>query len=398
MKDKSITLNSKNKIMTTVLIILAISIIVLILIIFINLTKEENMEEYGVKISKQEMNLDKVTLIESSDEVPVQVPVPKGYVASSVESERTINGGFVIYEGEEAVTEENLETSKRTRNQWVWIPIEDVSEMYWTNKTDKRIYGARYMFTGKEYERETPQEEPRIIYDKYDIKSEYLSTHLGGISKQEFEEELQQRFYEMLESVVTYGGFYVGRYETGNIYEKIPVVKKMNKQLTGTNEGKGKTINWYQTYLRTKRIGISNQNVDTNILWEIQRDEVKKWLIDTGSKTNEEIAIDSTSWGNFIDSEFEYEDTTGVRTLKRSGTSMVIPAGSSEYTKANNIYDLVGNCAEWTMSVVYEVNRNLQGGYHETDGKYIVFQRLNEFYSPYGSGRHMGSRATLYIK
>ncbi|MCI8587551.1 MAG: hypothetical protein HFJ49_02940, partial [Clostridia bacterium] len=100
MKDKSITLNSKNKIMTTVLIILAISIIVLILIIFINLTKEENMEEYGVKISKQEMNLDKVTLIESSDEVPVQVPVPKGYVASSVESERTINGGFVIYEGE----------------------------------------------------------------------------------------------------------------------------------------------------------------------------------------------------------------------------------------------------------------------------------------------------------
>ena len=48
-------------------------------------------------------------------------------------------GGFVIYEGTDEVTEENQWTAQCERNQWVWIPIEDVSDMYRKNKLVSRI-------------------------------------------------------------------------------------------------------------------------------------------------------------------------------------------------------------------------------------------------------------------
>ena len=56
------------------------------------------------------------------------VPIPKGFVASSATGESTKNGGLVIYEGTESVTDANVEDAKRTRNQYVWVPVEDFSK------------------------------------------------------------------------------------------------------------------------------------------------------------------------------------------------------------------------------------------------------------------------------
>ena len=43
-------------------------------------------------------NEENVIWVDSTDENPVKVPVPKGYVASKIPGETTVNGGFVIYE------------------------------------------------------------------------------------------------------------------------------------------------------------------------------------------------------------------------------------------------------------------------------------------------------------
>ncbi|MBQ8042961.1 MAG: hypothetical protein IJ272_02275, partial [Clostridia bacterium] len=56
------------------------------------------------------------------------VPIPKGFVASSATGENTKNGGLVIYEGTTPVTDANVEDAKRTRNQYVWVPVEDFSK------------------------------------------------------------------------------------------------------------------------------------------------------------------------------------------------------------------------------------------------------------------------------
>ena len=40
---------------------------------------------------------------------------------------------------------------------------------------------------------------------------------VGAASGNAFQQQLQLEFNEMIESVDTYGGFYIGRYETGNL-------------------------------------------------------------------------------------------------------------------------------------------------------------------------------------
>ena len=56
-------------------------------------------------------------------------PIPAGYVASSVSGEDTISGGLVIYQGTDAVTSANHSNAMLNRNQYVWIPVDDINDM-----------------------------------------------------------------------------------------------------------------------------------------------------------------------------------------------------------------------------------------------------------------------------
>ncbi len=56
-------------------------------------------------------------------------PIPAGYTASKVSTEDQISEGLVIYQGEEDVTSENHSTAILNRNQFVWIPVDDINDM-----------------------------------------------------------------------------------------------------------------------------------------------------------------------------------------------------------------------------------------------------------------------------
>ena len=142
----------------------------------------------------------------------------------------------------------------------------------------------------------------------------------------------------MIESIEKYGGFYIGRYETGNLNNEDVVLRKNN-----INIGNNQT--WYSMYSKCKKLSFDNPNIKTGMIWGCQWDRTLMWLIETGNKTIEEICVDSSGWGNNKSSEFKYGDYN----QKNSGSDTRIPTGSSNYTKANNIYDLVGNVYEWTM-------------------------------------------------
>ena len=72
-----------------------------------------------------------------------------------------------------------------------------------------------------------------------------------------------------------------------------------------------------------------------------------------------DINEDSTSWGNFRESKFnftgkysiDYEDDyteATTSTEKPDNSAYILGTGVTDYTKKNNIYDLAGNCQEWT--------------------------------------------------
>ena len=162
-----------------------------------------------------------------------KVPVPNGYVGSEVSGENEIDTGYVIYEGEEKVTEENVENAQKTRNQYVWIPVSNISKFYGTDENNKN-WGKIYNFTtstGSSIDSITgavpinwtenngimsitnnnnfrnPDIGLKDGNNVYDMDSRLQNAETTSESSHEFLAELEEEFNSMIESVEKYGGF-----------------------------------------------------------------------------------------------------------------------------------------------------------------------------------------------
>ena len=298
------------------------------------------------------------------DTANVAVPVPKGYVASGADGEHTVNTGFVIYEGTGEVTNENAWDESCTRNQWVWVPVPDVSRIYETDSSGKKkskLYSfsdtGRTSYSNSNYE-------PGVL-SSYDNEKYFARYGLQGMTKKRFLNELQNEFDETIKSIEKYGGFYIGRYETGNLDSDEPVVQRMNTSIASQN--------WYTAYTRIKRMS-TGTNVRTGMIWGCLWDETLQWLVDSGNKTYAEMK-DSTSWGNYNNSTFEYKNTSGSTATKSASKGTRIPSGSTEYSKANNIYDMAGNVCDWTLEGNGSNYRWLRGGYYNDISSILTASR-----------------------
>ena len=320
------------------------------------------------------------------DTANVAVPVPKGYVASGADGEHTVNTGFVIYEGTGEVTNDNAWDESCTRNQWVWVPVPDVSRIYETDSNGKKkskLYGfsntGRTSYSNSNYE-------PGILPD-YDNKRNFARYGLQGMTKERFLNEMQDEFNETIKSIQKYGGFWIGRYETGNLNAEIPVVQRMNTSINNQD--------WYTAYMLIQLMN-ANEKVKISMIFGCLWDETLQWLVDSGNKTYAEMK-DSTSWGNYSNSTFEYKNTSGSTSTKAANNSTRIPSGSTEYSKANNIYDMAGNVYDWTLEGNGSNYRSSRGGFYYYSGSYKpASSRYNSL--PYVSNNYFGFRVYLYIK
>ena len=341
---------------------------------------------------------DKVEAVESGD--GKTVPVPKGYVASKASGENTVIGGFVIYEGEEEVTDSNVTSAKTSRNQYVWVPVEDISSI--AKVTSGYDTEGRLNYQGKLYnfsssgatemsgygQNTSSYREPDIVTD-YDNNTSYMSI-LGLSSGNALKQQLQIEFNEMVESVDTYGGFYIGRYETGNLSGSAgakPVVVKGNSNISN--------VNWYYMYRNIKELA-ANNSVKSTMIWGSLWDRTLIWLAETNQassgvngKSYAEI-VNSSNWGN-------YDTSSG-------GTGSKQPTGNSETWKANNIYDMAGNVHDWTIEAYVDKSRVLRGGCYDSaaSSNFVSSRRIStsthDYYSsPDDTVTYFGNRSALYI-
>ena len=351
--------------------------------------QNEHVNYIWGEIKPGKKNANNFTTVTSSD--GVQVPVPTGYTASSASDENSVNGGFVIYEGTEAVTDSNKWEAQCNRNQYVWIPIADVSDMYWRDQTTGKKYGTTYTFSSSSYSKSSSNKnEPQIT--NRDIQSTYLTQYLNGMSREDFLMEMEIDFDKMLNSVATYGGYYIGRYQAGDLAQATPVIKRINSDIGSQN--------WWQMWKKARKL--SGTSAGVQMIWGIQWDETLKWLIDTGEKTYAEIALDSTSWGNYQNNSFTYYTNTSKSTAtKSSGTGTRIPSGAYEGANANNVFDLAGNVWDWTLESGGSgtgYSRYERGGFYNDvdDGNFPAADRVNSI--PDSHYDDNGLRCALYVK
>ena len=331
----------------------------------------------AVTINKKDVTVnwdkDKVDVIESGD--GVTVPVPKGYVASSVASENTVKDGFVIYEGTDTVNDGNKDTAQTIRNQFVWVPVENPREMYGTDKNGKK-WGKLYDFSSTNITPLNWTEQDGIMKIQNlamcrepDVISDYDSSY--SVTKGQLEKE----FNNMIASVERYGGFYIGRYETGNLSKAEAVVVKNN---TDTNNQ-----TWYTMYNKLKEIA-ANSNVTTTMIWGCQWDATLRWMYNSGDSAKKTYTYNSTGKGHFATSTTEGDK--------------IIPTGSNNSYAVNNIYDMAGNVYEWTMEASSYKQRLCRGGDCHWYGRQEIFSPSDRGYVyptiPYTL---RGCRTSLYI-
>ena len=316
----------------------------------------------------------KVNAVESAD--GIIVPVPKGYTASEVTGENTVKDGFVIYENitgedkKEPVTDTNAPTARTTRNQFVWVPVANPSEMYGTDSSGKK-WGKLYNFSsdGITARNWTEQEGIMTITSatSYREPDAVDSDSSNSLTKG----QLEQEFNSMIASVEKYGGFYIGRYETGNLSQAEAVVVKNNSDIASQT--------WYTMYNKAKGVA-ANSNVTTTMIWGCQWDATLRWMYNSGNAEKKKYTYDSTGKGN-------YSGTNGNKP---------IATGSVEEYAVNNIYNMAGNVWDWTIEANNAVYRVFRGGYYFNYASSTPSSYRNNG-TPTNSNSIYGSRVALYM-
>ncbi len=323
--------------------------------------------------------------------------IPRGYIP--------INTGNATWgDGSSAPTQSSVDNGLVIKdskgNEWVWVPVEKsiLSKMYtksngenitgitgvttklYTNSTTIGRAGDTVTLT-RSLPNTTDYREPDFIvgdnstdYDKNEI---YYKTILGFDTSEAMAEAFISDYADMITSIETYGGFYIGRYELSN-----EGVQKGKATLTNKN--------WYELYKKCTELKAS-EKVESRMIWGIQWDLTCDFISKKGEKKS---ITNSTTWGNYNNSTGNAAVMEG--TAKKYGSKQV--TGYSEYWKANNIYDFAGNCWEWSQEAIRIINRTHRGGVYGQDGLSEPASIRSYSWASYSNGSDLGSRPTLIIK
>ena len=416
------------------------------------LRNEKDIGKYVLEgLQNEKINTDKyditVTLngveVELKEEVPAEwtenviamkdgVPIPKGFVASPYSGERTKDGGLVIYELTEGETEipsnETQYTSWTTRNQYVWVPV---ASKDFTTKFVRQNFGLDY-----------------IISNTLGISINYwevildLSTNMP-LTEQDSDFVTSTTLAEvqaMYASVKEYGGFYIARYEAGidtqrtldnykdkkgnitfasNVYSmmgKIPYTYiPWGKSMSNDTNGVVQIARSIYPVANTK------YGVVSTLTYGVQWDTVLQWWLDTKAVAS---VTSSTEYGNHSDHVITSADNLndgakvaiydvtnrGIGSYvakedinsypKASGTKWALSTGALKAANVNNIYDMSGNMAEWTMEGLSSDLRVYHAASYSSSGNAGEFPIASSSgcYPGDSSISHLGFRPCLYIK
>ena len=173
-------------------------------------------------------------------------------------------------------------------------------------------------------------------------------------------------------SVNKYGGFYIARYEAGSANPRTSSSGTTDTVLSQANKHPYIYINQTDSITKAAEMNNGKTNVTAGLINGAAWDRTLNWILETNSNMNlADINKDSTSWGNYDNSKFnftgKYSTDNGknftdatASTEKPENSTYLLGTGVTDYTNKNNIYDFAGNCWEWTTesdSSAYRVNR-----------------------------------------
>ncbi len=279
------------------------------------------------------------------------VPLPNGFYYVGGD----INTGLVISDKQN----DTMNASGTSMgNQFVWIPVSGEADLERT-------------------EFDTTTGQPATGLDTTVYTEPYANGYNGEASE----------YNTMRTQVLKYGGFYIGRFEAG-VNSTTLRTKVTTNQTVVCKKGVapynyvpwGKAMDDVNTAFAPSNL--NSDNVNTNGAVYLAKN--------FASQHNYTSVTSTLTYGCEWDAMCRYIGDSQRTTPTKSTEELT---GSVADDVSKNIYDLAGNCEEWTMEAYYAFGRVPRGGY--CSGAYPVSSRP---YSCFPNGAGGSFRPTLYIK
>ena len=319
-----------------------------------------------------------------------EVTPPTGDLPSTDETSPFLPDGATVTEDD---LSEGVTIKDANNNEWVWIVVP--KSVTASSTTDEEIKNA-------------------LINYATDYRGSYSDTWYSGCGLEEG--EYAQKYSDMLQSIKTYGGFYIGKYEVGSFDN--PVTSNDNTRQAVIQQG-AYPYN-YVTCSQAEDLaeGLATGGKTSTLMFGIQWDLVLTYLETSGGLTYDDLADDSSSWGNYANNSFpvaegnkyaiynqstyqlgEWNPVPSDYEKPNSGTEnwVLLSTGAVEDNSKMNIYDLAGNVNEWTLEK--STNTNIpcanRGGNYNGSGSYIPASYRNNGGTS-SSSYVIGFRPALY--
>ena len=291
--------------------------------------------------------------------------IPKGFTVSNATGEKDVSTGLVIYD----IPEDKLEnvkwdgTEKTEYNQFVWIPVE-VNKATDTETSIASFYRSQWSNNARTTDLSSDYTEPNATNDTDDKTR--IASQIENLTK----------------SIYKYGGFYIGRYEAGSETARTSASKTKVTPPIGIKQDMYPYVfvKWGEIMSNIGTVGavaLSNSLYNssdygatsmlcTGACWDSMLDFIKD---------EEHNVTNSTRWGNYNNNSETYKiyrgsiysnsawspaDVTNGTEITQN-QSILLTTGATERNSAKNIYDVAGNCVEWTTESNSSASRVVRG-------------------------------------
>ncbi len=315
--------------------------------------------------------------------------------------------GAIIVEGD---ANKGIVIKDSNDNEWTWVEVPKTTVFTTATKADEydKIENDLKQYV-KDY---------RLDASTSQISTDWKDEWYEGCGI-ETPQKYTEMYNKMLSSVYTNGGFWISRYEIGDetSTKNNYTVRTNTSGTEGTPVSKKNMVpyNWITcSQAQALASGMaSDANKTSSLLFGIQWDLVCKYIESNSELKYEDIAVDSSGWGNLYFASFVINkgmymnssstgwiDASENNFIKAEKTSTMIATGTCEKNKVLNIYDFTGNMAEWTLERYKDTDITTgRGGtyFSWNDFGYASSRNNSAMYSGLENSRiNFGCRSTMY--